>query len=143
MDKDRETIERIGVNGQGREVIKSNLGTCVDAMTLDFPTFTIFYIDRCSFKVKSIRMDGVRTSSSLSLSLSSLISKGISVYEDFVYWTDTSTFSVRGVNWTIGEPVVQVTETIRTFFGGVEVVHPKKQPLGKKNSLHSYLLYRH
>lgn len=136
MDNHRQTIERIGVNGLGREVIKinSNLGTCVEAMTLDFPTFTIFYIDRCSIRVMSIRMNGVRTSSSLSLSLPSLVSKGVSVFEDFVYWTDSSTFSVRGVNRTVGEPVVQVSRTIRTLFGGVEVVHPKKQPLGKKGA---------
>lgn len=134
VDHNRQTIERIGVNGRGREIIKSiaNLGSCVEAMTLDFPTFTIFYIDRCSIKVMSVRMDGVRTSSSLSLSLQSLISKGVSVFQDFIYWTDSSTFSVRGVNRTTGDPVVKVSPTIRTLFGGVEVVHPKKQPICKK-----------
>lgn len=117
----------------GREIVKSNLGACVDAMTLDFPTFTIFYLDRCTISLKSVRIDGIRTSSSLSLSFSSLTSLGISIYEDFVYWTDSSTSSLRRVNWTTtGAPAVEVTQPIRSLFGGVEVVHPNKQPFGKR-----------
>lgn len=133
VDRERQTIERIGVNGAGREVVKGSLGSCVEPMTLDFPTFTIFYLDRCSISVKSVRMDGVRTSSSLTLSLGSLISSGISVYEDFIYWTDSSTFSIRGVNRTIiGAPLVEVIRPLPSLFGGIEVVHPDKQPPGKQ-----------
>ena len=135
VDKRTETIERIGVNGMGREIIKSNIGTCVEAMTMDFPSFTIFYLDDCTLNLKSVRMDGVRTSSSLFLPLTSLISTGISVYEDFIYWADSSTFSVRRVNRTIPRPqVVDVNYRVRSLLGGVEVVHPVKQPFGK-NSL--------
>ena len=132
VDKRRETIERVGVNGMGREIIKSNIGTCVEAMAMDFHSLTIFYLDDCTLNFKFITMDGSRTSSSLFLPLTSLISTGISVYEDFIYWADSSTFSVRRVNWTIPRAqVVNVNHPIRSLLGGVEVVHPDKQPFGK------------
>ena len=78
-------------------------------------------------------MDGVRTASSLSISLSSLLSSGLSIYQDYIYWADTQVRTLRAVNRTTGTPVLQVSQRFsRTTFGGVEVVHPSKQPAGKQ-----------
>jgi hypothetical protein len=127
-----QTIERIGVNGMGREVVKSRVGSCVKALTLDFSTFTIFYLDSCTLQLISIRMDGVRTSSTISIALSSLTSSGLSVYQDFIYWTDSTTRTLRRANRTTeGATVEEIVRTEPTLFGGVEVVHPDKQPFGK------------
>lgn len=131
MDNEGEAIERIGIDGRGRETIRSSLGPCVDAMTIDFSSFTLFWLDRCSFTLESIRMDGVRTSSSILIVLSSLSSVGISVFGDFIVWSDSFNGNVRGVNRTVGNAVIEVSQTMVTIFGGVEVVHPDKQPTGE------------
>ena len=132
MDNEGGVIERIGIDGRGREIIQSSLGLCVNAMTIDFSSFTIFWLDGCTFTLESVRMDGVRTTSSISIVLSSLSSVGISVYKDFIVWSDSFNRNVRGVNTTVGNAVIDVSQTLLTVFGGVEVVHPDKQPNGEQ-----------
>ena len=123
-------IERVSIDGRGREVITRNLGTCVQAMTLDFNSFTIFWTNRCSRRLESVRMDGTRLASSISISLSSLTTAGISIFGDHLYWSDSSARTLRRVNWTSGEEVMDISQQYATLFGGVELVHPKKQPQG-------------
>lgn len=135
MDNEGGAIERIGIDGRGRETVMDDLGSCVDAMTIDFSSFTIFWLDRCTFTLESIRMDGVRISSSISIVLSSLTSVGISVFGDFIVWSDSFNRNVRGVNRTLGNSVIEVSQTLPTVFGGVEVVHPDKQPSGEQTLL--------
>lgn len=130
MDSERGRIERVSIDGQGREIIVNNLGTCVQAMTLDFASFTIFWTNRCTRRLESVRMDGIRLASSVSISLSSLTANGVSLLGDYLYWSDSSSLTLRRVNRTSGEPVMEVSQRYLTFFGGVEVVHPSKQPEG-------------
>lgn len=131
MDRERGRIERISIDGQGREVIVGNFGTCVQAMTLDFESFTIFWTDRCTLQLESIRMDGSRLASSVSIQLNSLTTAGISIFNDYLYWSDSSSRTLRRVNRTSGELVMEVSQQFLTFFGGVDVVHPSKQPQGE------------
>lgn len=139
MDRLKMTIERIGVDGRGRDVIRHTRNTCIDAMTLDFSSFSIFWLDRCASRLQSVRVDGILAASSISISFPAVTASGMSVYEDYVYWPDSSTKSLRRVNHTAGEPVVQVSQTfLPTVFGGVEVVHPSKQPYGKPLPIRTY-----
>ena len=135
-DTQRQTIERVGVDGQGREVIRNGLGRCVKAISLDYILYTIFWTDTCIFRVESVRMDGNRTSNSVLVPLSSLNSGGITILDDYLYWTDSSSSQqnaiIRRVNKTRGEPVVQISYGLNALLGGIEIVHPSKQPDGKK-----------
>lgn len=127
-DIGRGTIERVGVDGRGREIIREGLGTCVQTMTLDYASFTIYWIDKCLRTLESVMMDGVHTSNSVPIG--SVFTDGISILGDYLYWADTFSRSVRRLNRITGTPVVQVSQPKSGLFGGIEVVHPSKQPNG-------------
>lgn len=131
-DTERGTIERVGVDGNGREVIRSDLGTCIDALTLDYDTFTIFWISRCTFIIESVNMNGKRMSNSVRISTTLRPLGGISIFGDYLYWTESGIPStVNRVNKVNGTPVVQVSGGNVGLYSGIEVVHPDKQPNGE------------
>ena len=79
-------------------------------------------------------MDGNHTSNSVLVPLTSLNSGGITILDDYLYWTDSSSQQnaiIRRVNKTRGEPVVQISYGLKALLGGIEIVHPSKQPEGK------------
>ncbi len=128
------SIERVGVDGRAREVIRSGLGaSCIQALTLDFASFTIYWTNRCSFSLESVRMDGNRAYTSVTLG--TLSSIGVSLFNDFLYWTDSFNQGLYRVNRTAGTPATRVIgRRIDGIFGGVEVVHPSKQPEGESST---------
>lgn len=130
MDTQRGTIERVKANGEGKEAIREGLRSCARGLTIDVPTFTIYWTNRCTSTVESMRIDGVRTASSLTVRLNSINTNGLTMLGGFLYWADSSSQALRRVNTTSGSPVMEVSQTYPTVFGGVAAVHPSKQPPG-------------
>lgn len=120
------------MDGQGRATIKANTGRCVEALTIDFVTQSVFWVDRCDFKLESIRIDGEQTSNFFQVHLGTIFSQGISIFDNYLYWTSNSGLSatVKRLDSVTGQPVVEVTSSLRGLLGGIEVVHPSKQPDG-------------
>ena len=126
---------RIGVDGRGRATIKSHTGECVQALAVDFVTQSVFWVDSCSYTLESIHIDGHQTSNIVQVRLpSGLRSEGISIFNNYLYWTESglSGATIKRLDRVIGEPVVEeVSQVYHSIIGGVEVVHPSKQPDGK------------
>ena len=131
LDSSRGTIERVGVNGQVREVIRENLApSCAQVLTLDFSSFTIFWANRCDQTIDSVRMDGSRISSTVTIG-TGLSSTGLSIFDGFLYWANSVSGSLIRANRTTGQPLEEVSFLSRIFLGGVEIVHPEKQLEGE------------
>ena len=133
-DGGTETIERIGVDGQGKKTIKNNIGNCVQALAIDFISQSLFWVDSCSYTLESIHIDGHQTSNIVQVVLHlGLKSQGLSILHNYLYWTESggSGSIIKRLDRMTGEPVIEVSQQIRKVFGGVEVVQPTKQPDSK------------
>ena len=115
------------MDGRGREVVNTAIRNCVQAITLDFITQSVYWVNTCLHRLESVRIDGADTSEVFKVQLSPLHSIGISIFENYLYWTATSRFNyIARLNRTSGATVTQVTN--RVSARGIEVVHPSRQP---------------
>lgn len=118
------------MDGEGRAIIKNNLATCVKALTIDFNSQSLFWVDNCNSRLESVRVDGQETSDFSRVQLvGSIFSGGISIFGNYLYWTESGIQgSIKILDRITGGPVVQVSTVLRGVVGGIEVVHPKMQP---------------
>nr|CAE54584.1 epidermal growth factor precursor [Suberites domuncula] len=127
-----ETIERVSVTGDGREVIAGGLGRgCIRPLVLDYFAQTVYWIDNCDFSIRSVNISGNQVTSNEPIKRppnrdSSL---GVALYEDIIYWSETA--NVYGVNKSTGAPVTRVhAGSSSNPFKSLKVVHPNNQPSG-------------
>lgn len=129
-DKQKGTIERIGVDGRGRSVISvAASGRCIGAIALEFNTKSVYWVDTCFHRLHSVRIDGEHTGIIL-VKLPRLVSRGISIFEGYLYWSivKVSNNHISRLNWTAGPTLTQVSGPINSEINGIEVVHPSRQP---------------
>lgn len=129
-DSANGVIERVGVDGQGRAIIKENLSsTCIQVITLEYASSTIFWANTCTQQLESVRLDGMSLQDPISINL---FSSGMCVFEGFIYWTEARLpASMKRANVTTGAPIVQVSSNIFSLLGDLDIVHPIKQPNGE------------
>ncbi len=105
---------------------------CIRSITLDFVTQSVYWVDNCFNKLESVRIVGESTSNVLVVQLQPLLSRGISIFESYLYWTAVgrSNFISR-LDRSTGSTVTQVSNTILKQINGIEVIHPSRQPDSK------------
>ena len=144
-DSGTRTIERVGIDGKGREIIKDNLGQCVEALTIDFVTQHLFWVDNCNFRLESTHIGGGEIIE-IQIQFSNIFTQGISTFGDYLFLTESTI--IKSLNKTSGENLGTVS-IHSGLIAGMEVVHPSKQPDGMQidnNYIYCFglfLLYHH
>ncbi|XP_031616659.1 prolow-density lipoprotein receptor-related protein 1 isoform X3 [Contarinia nasturtii] len=129
-DKSNPRIERCSMAGEYRQTIievDKSLGGWPNGLTLDYAQKRIYYIDAHSDSIHTTNYDGsdhhlvIRDQETLSHPFS------ISLFENYVYWTDWRTSSVMRANKWNGSDVTTVDRTASQPFG-IQILHSSRQP---------------
>lgn len=124
-------IERCSMAGEQRTVITHVAhvrGAWPNGLTLDYTLRRVYWIDARSDSIHTVDYNGgdhhlvLRDQETLSHPFS------ISVFENYVYWTDWRTNAVIRANKWNGSDIAILQRTQSQPFG-VQVLHPSRQPL--------------
>ena len=125
------------VTGDAKWTLYTATSPCIWPLTLDYSSYTIYWINYCTFRLESMSMDGSMEKQSLDVG-EVYFSSGITQFKDEIYWTQrrNTISSVLSVNKTHGEDVKLVFSGSSTLrLGGIEVVHPSRQPSGTVDTI--------
>lgn len=129
-DKSDPRIERCSMAGELRRTIiqvDKSFGGWPNGLTLDYAQKRIYYIDAHSDSIHTTDYDGfdhhlvIRDQETLSHPFS------ISLFENYVYWTDWRTNSVMRANKWNGSDVTVIDRTSSQPFG-IQILHSSRQP---------------
>ncbi|XP_037511191.1 low-density lipoprotein receptor-related protein 1 [Rhipicephalus sanguineus] len=133
-DKEAPRIEQASMSGDGRRVVLridevTQGGAWPNGLTLDFVALRIYWIDARSDSVHTSRYDGsdyheiLRGHETLSHPFA------ITLFGNYVYWTDWRTNSVIRCNkWNGSDVQIVQKAAIQPF--DIQVFHPSRQPKG-------------
>ena len=121
-------IERASMDGTSRQVLHSTSLVWPNALTLDYTTQVLYWMDASLDKFESSNVDG---SNRRLLSTTQIYHPfGITFYQSRVYWTDWQ------VNSILSAPVSRPTQVTMVITGltldpmGISVVSIDRQPTG-------------
>lgn len=103
------------------------------ALTIDFAAQKLFWVDGCNHRLESVHISGDQISSVFSVQLHvGFTSQGISIFNNYLYWQESGSLGtiLKRMDRISAQTVEEVSMPLRGLFGGVEVVHPNKQPDG-------------
>uniref|UniRef100_UPI00358DDFAF very low-density lipoprotein receptor-like n=1 Tax=Myxine glutinosa TaxID=7769 RepID=UPI00358DDFAF len=125
----RAVIERVGMDGQGREQIVSDGVAWPNGLVIDSTELRLYWVDSKLHSLSSIDLEG--HSRRLVLHSPSLLGHPISIalFEDEVYWTDGETEAVMRANKFTGFSVNRLVEGLNSP-QGLLVYHELLQPPG-------------
>ena len=124
-------IGRLGMDGSQRtRLVNKDILGWPNALTIDYVTDEIIWADA---KLDYIAISDLDASNIYYLLRGSHLPHifGITVFEDFIYWTDWEYKSVEKANRRTGGGRRNVTNTIHQPMG-IQVFHPLRQPVHKK-----------
>ncbi|XP_030387623.1 low-density lipoprotein receptor-related protein 1 [Scaptodrosophila lebanonensis] len=129
-DDNSPRIERCSMAGEGRRLISTSWQLSAgwpNGLTLDYTQKRVYWVDAKSDSITTTKYDG--TEHHVVLRNKDILSHpfAISVFENFVYWTDWRTTSVIRANKWNGSDV-QVMQRTQTQPFGIQVLHSSRQP---------------
>lgn len=129
-EKSMPRIERCSLAGLDRKIVvrvDDDNGGWPNGLTLDYDTRRIYWIDAKSDSIHTTKYDG--SDHHEVMTKHELLSHpfAITLFENYVYWTDWRTNSVvRANKWTGGD--VKVVQRTKTQPFDIKVMHPSRQP---------------
>lgn len=129
-DDNSPRIERCSMSGEGRRIISTSWQLSAgwpNGLTLDYTQKRVYWVDAKSDSISSTKYDG--SEHHVVLRNKDILSHpfAISVFENYVYWTDWRTTSVIRANKWNGSDV-QVLQRTQTQPFGIQVLHSSRQP---------------
>lgn len=123
-------LERVSVTGDDRSTLRTDL-MCVQVLTIDYASVSIYWIDHCLYEIQSLRLDGDETTHSFPFDSVIIFASGLVIYHDTFFWSEYN--GVFEISKDEGEESM-VTVVHRVSRGsrctGVQLVHPSMQPQG-------------
>ena len=127
---DGRNLNKASVTGDDISTLRSDL-SCVNVLTIDYASVTIYWIDHCNYEIQSLRLDGDATTHSFSLTSTIIqFASGLVIQNDTFYWSDQDgVFETKNT----ADAVVRTIHGLRRGFRatGLQLVHPTVQPQGK------------
>lgn len=126
-DKQQPRVERCSMAGEQRRSIVRMSGALPNGLTLDYTMKRIYWTDARSDSIHTTDYEGadhhliIRDPENLSHPFS------ISVFENYVYWTDWRTNAVIRANKWNGSDIAVIDRTPSQPFG-IQVLHSSRQP---------------
>ncbi len=123
-------IEKMSMDGDlsTRTVLHSLNGSWPNGLSIDFTISRIFWTDAKLRVIESSRLDG--SDRRIVLRLPNQHPFSISVFEDYIYWSDWTNEGINKANKFTG---ADRGPYIRNVFDvmGLDIYHPLRQPTGK------------
>ena len=124
-----QSIEMVSVTGDDRSTFHTDI-QCALAMSIDYASHTLYWIDQCNFAIEALRLDGDSSTHTYPFNALIFFPSSVTVYHDLIFWAAASGL-FRANQSDSGSGSVQIHTTVNTRATGVQVVHPSQQPPGK------------
>ncbi|GAB6033184.1 Low-density lipoprotein receptor- protein 4 [Chamberlinius hualienensis] len=125
----RPRIERSYEDGSDRLVIVDTSLFWPNGLTIDFPSKKLYWTDAKHHVIESADLDGSNRKTLIQFGLRHPFA--VSVFEDYLYWTDWHTKSIHRADRFLGLKKPPVHSRLH-FPMDIHVVHPQRQPSFKK-----------
>uniref|UniRef100_H9H785 LDL receptor related protein 1 n=1 Tax=Monodelphis domestica TaxID=13616 RepID=H9H785_MONDO len=122
---DHSLIGRIGMDGSGRSVVVDTKITWPNGLTLDYVTERIYWADAREDYIEFASLDGSNRHIVLSQDIPHIFA--LTLFEDFVYWTDWETKSINRAHKTTGANKTLLISTLHRPMD-LHVFHALRQP---------------
>nr|XP_018901907.1 PREDICTED: prolow-density lipoprotein receptor-related protein 1 [Bemisia tabaci] len=135
-DDNAPRIERCSMAGEYRSIIvqvdKVGGGLWPNGLTLDYMLKRVYWIDAKSDSIQTVNYDGSDFREVMKGHETLTHPFAISLFDNYVYWTDWRTNSVIRSNKWNGSDVFVIQRTLTQPFD-IKVLHPTRQPRGASN----------
>ena len=122
-----------------RVVLHNVTGGWPNGISIDFTIRRIFWADARLKVIESSNLDGSDRRRVVHLPTQHPFS--VTVFEDFIYWSDWQSDAIFKANKFTGNGVTKIVHQVYSIMG-VEIYHPLRQPAGKFVSIVLGLFHR-
>ena len=126
-DLESGSLEMGSIFGGERESLITNL-PCLNSLTIDYSTHTIYWADTCLHLFQSLSMSGDRESLGYPFSQIVYFVSAIGQYEENIYWAEPRGIYTVGLSGN-GYTNVMTSASNRRLVS-MQIVHPSQQPPG-------------
>ena len=120
---DKPRLERANLDGSGRVAIVTDVGR-VSGLTIDFDDQRLFWANIDDKTIESSKLTGEDRRRVVETGLSNPF--GLTQYQDFIYWTDSKTWTIEKANKKNGQNRSVVQDRIE-FIMDVSIFHSSRQ----------------
>ncbi|XP_049327868.1 low-density lipoprotein receptor-related protein 1 isoform X3 [Astyanax mexicanus] len=122
---DNPHIGRIGMDGSNRSVIVEDRITWPNGLTLDFINDRIYWADAREDYIEFSDLDGTNRHTVLNQDIPHIFA--MTLFEEFIYWTDWETKSINRAHKTLGTNKTMLISTLHRPMD-IHIFHPYRQP---------------
>ncbi|KAG7228330.1 hypothetical protein INR49_009194, partial [Caranx melampygus] len=122
---DNPHIGRIGMDGTNRSVIIEDKITWPNGLTLDFINDRIYWADAREDYIEFASLDGTKRHTVLSHDIPHIFA--MTLFEEYIYWTDWETKSINRAHKTLGTNKSTLISTLHRPMD-IHIYHPYRQP---------------
>ncbi|XP_029681819.1 low-density lipoprotein receptor-related protein 1-like isoform X3 [Takifugu rubripes] len=122
---DNPHIGRIGMDGTNRSVIVEDKITWPNGLTLDFVNDRIYWADAREDYIAFASLDGTSRHTILVQDIPHIFA--MSLFEEYIYWTDWETKSINRAHKTLGTNKTVLISTLHRPMD-IHIYHPYRQP---------------
>ncbi|NXJ85431.1 LRP1 protein, partial [Trogon melanurus] len=122
---DHSLIGKIGMDGTNRSVIVDTKITWPNGLTLDYINSRIYWADAREDYIEFASLDGSNRHTVLSQDIPHIFA--LTLFEDFIYWTDWETKSINRAHKTTGANKTLLISTLHRPMD-IHIYHPYRQP---------------
>uniref|UniRef100_A0A6Q2Z0Y6 EGF-like domain-containing protein n=1 Tax=Esox lucius TaxID=8010 RepID=A0A6Q2Z0Y6_ESOLU len=124
---DNPHIGRIGMDGSNRSVIVEDKITWPNGLTLDFINDRIYWADAREDYIEFASLDGTNRHTVLTQDIPHIFA--MTLFEEYIYWTDWETKSINRCHKTLGTNKTMLISTLHRPMD-IHIYHPYRQPEG-------------
>uniref|UniRef100_A0A3Q4HZ43 Low density lipoprotein receptor-related protein 1Aa n=1 Tax=Neolamprologus brichardi TaxID=32507 RepID=A0A3Q4HZ43_NEOBR len=122
---DNPHIGRIGMDGTNRSVIVEDKITWPNGLTLDFINDRIYWADAREDYIAFTSLDGTSRHIVLAQDIPHIFA--MTLFEEYIYWTDWETKSINRAHKTLGTNKTMLISTLHRPMD-IHIYHPYRQP---------------
>ncbi|GLD64343.1 low-density lipoprotein receptor-related protein 1-like protein [Lates japonicus] len=122
---DNPHIGRIGMDGTNRSVIVEDKITWPNGLTLDFVNDRIYWADAREDYIAFASLDGTSRHTVLTQDIPHIFA--MTLFEEYIYWTDWETKSINRAHKTLGINKTMLISTLHRPMD-IHIYHPYRQP---------------
>ncbi|KAG8452515.1 hypothetical protein GDO86_004341 [Hymenochirus boettgeri] len=122
---DNSLIGKIGMDGTNRSVIVDSKITWPNGLTLDYINSRIYWADAREDYIQFANLDGTNRHTVLSQDIPHIFA--LTLFEDYIYWTDWETKSINRAHKTTGADKSMLISTLHRPMD-IHIYHMYRQP---------------
>jgi hypothetical protein len=123
---DGNKLQKASVTGDDQSTLRNNL-YCVQVLTIDYSSLSIYWIDHCLYVIQSLRLDGDATTHTFPFYTTIVFASGLVIYNNTFFWSEQNgVFERENANEAEVLTVYDAPQGHRAT--GVQLVHLSVQP---------------